>query len=184
MKLLLLFISAICLSTTGISQRAEAQNYPWCAYYGGFDDGGTNCGFTTSSAWKPREGSAAIVSRIRNISLQPGLIDRTKYKAAIHIEHQFRARRAAQPGDKKCLARQHLRFPLQSLSAPPSRHWPQPSTIIASPTLIRRFITWSPTLAVRRMAAHLAVTKVPHHQIAGDVLHSTPCLILREQLGR
>ena len=35
MKLLLLFISAICLSTTGISQRAEAQNYPWCAYYGG-----------------------------------------------------------------------------------------------------------------------------------------------------
>jgi len=47
MKLLLLFISAICLSTTGISQRAEAQNYPWCAYYGGFDDGGTNCGFTT-----------------------------------------------------------------------------------------------------------------------------------------
>jgi len=37
MKLLLLFISAICLSTTGISQRAEAQNYPWCAYYGGYD---------------------------------------------------------------------------------------------------------------------------------------------------
>jgi hypothetical protein len=27
---------------------ARAQNYPWCANYGGFfGDGGTNCGFTT-----------------------------------------------------------------------------------------------------------------------------------------
>lgn len=27
---------------------AKAQNYPWCANYGGFfGDGGTNCGFTT-----------------------------------------------------------------------------------------------------------------------------------------
>ncbi len=31
------------------STRAQAQNYPWCAYYsGGFGGGGgTNCGFTT-----------------------------------------------------------------------------------------------------------------------------------------
>jgi hypothetical protein len=47
MKLLLLFLSGICLGIVGISPRAEAQNYPWCAIYGGFDDGGTNCGFTT-----------------------------------------------------------------------------------------------------------------------------------------
>jgi hypothetical protein len=42
-----LFVLAIFVVTVGIVTRAEAQNYPWCAYYGGFDDGGTNCGFTT-----------------------------------------------------------------------------------------------------------------------------------------
>jgi len=36
-----------CVALFGIGTRAEAQNYPWCAIYGGFDDGGTNCGFTT-----------------------------------------------------------------------------------------------------------------------------------------
>jgi hypothetical protein len=28
------------------SETAAAQNYPWCAYYGG-DFGGENCGFST-----------------------------------------------------------------------------------------------------------------------------------------
>jgi carbon starvation protein CstA len=32
------------------------------------------------------------------------------------------------------------------------------------------------------MAAHLAVTLAPHHQIVGDELHSTPRLIFGEQL--
>jgi Protein of unknown function (DUF3551) len=42
---LLLFMLAIGF---GIGSRAEAQNYPWCAYYSsGGDGGGTNCGFTT-----------------------------------------------------------------------------------------------------------------------------------------
>jgi Protein of unknown function (DUF3551) len=26
---------------------AQAQNYPWCAYYSGSPDGPTNCGFST-----------------------------------------------------------------------------------------------------------------------------------------
>jgi hypothetical protein len=46
MKLLLLTLG-ISVFVVGIGTRAEAQNYPWCAIYGGFDDGGTNCGFTT-----------------------------------------------------------------------------------------------------------------------------------------
>lgn len=38
----------ICVSGAAVSPRAEAQNYPWCAYYGmGEDGGGTNCGFST-----------------------------------------------------------------------------------------------------------------------------------------
>jgi uncharacterized protein DUF3551 len=45
MKLLLLFLS--CAAIVPIALPAEAQNYPWCAYYSDFDGGGTNCGFTT-----------------------------------------------------------------------------------------------------------------------------------------
>jgi hypothetical protein len=43
---LLLFILGIGVGIVGIGNRAEAQNYPWCAIY---DDalGGENCGFTT-----------------------------------------------------------------------------------------------------------------------------------------
>jgi hypothetical protein len=39
-----LFVSAVLAGIAGISTRADAQNYPWCAYY---KNGGTNCGFTT-----------------------------------------------------------------------------------------------------------------------------------------
>jgi hypothetical protein len=44
---LLVFIFGVYVALFGIWTSAEAQNYPWCAIYGGFDDGGTNCGFTT-----------------------------------------------------------------------------------------------------------------------------------------
>jgi hypothetical protein len=44
---LLLVLAGICAVLLSMGTRAEAQNYPWCAIYSGFDDGGTNCGFTT-----------------------------------------------------------------------------------------------------------------------------------------
>jgi hypothetical protein len=45
---ILLFVLPIFVVTAGIGTHAEAQNYPWCAYYsGGRGGGGTNCGFTT-----------------------------------------------------------------------------------------------------------------------------------------
>jgi hypothetical protein len=44
---LLLFLLGLGVALLSSGTRAEAQNYPWCAIYGGFDDGGTNCGFTT-----------------------------------------------------------------------------------------------------------------------------------------
>jgi len=47
MRLLLLTLGISVCVVVGVGTRAEAQNYPWCAIYGGFDDGGTNCGFTT-----------------------------------------------------------------------------------------------------------------------------------------
>jgi hypothetical protein len=45
---LLLVLSGICVALLSMGTRAEAQNYPWCAYYSSGDDGGgTNCGFIT-----------------------------------------------------------------------------------------------------------------------------------------
>jgi hypothetical protein len=44
-----LVVLGIVVATATIGTGAEAQNYPWCADYGGAfgDGGGTNCGFTT-----------------------------------------------------------------------------------------------------------------------------------------
>jgi hypothetical protein len=42
-----LFVFAICISIFCIGNRAEAQNYPWCAEYAGTPDGPVNCGFVT-----------------------------------------------------------------------------------------------------------------------------------------
>jgi Protein of unknown function (DUF3551) len=42
----LMFVLGILLGMAAIGTSAEAQNYPWCAHYGGI--GGTNCGFTTN----------------------------------------------------------------------------------------------------------------------------------------
>jgi hypothetical protein len=41
------FMSAVLVGIAGNSTHADAQNYPWCAYYSGGRGGGTNCGFTT-----------------------------------------------------------------------------------------------------------------------------------------
>ena len=46
MKLYLLAVGLFA-ATAAISSPAAAQNYPWCAHYGGSEDGGTNCGFVT-----------------------------------------------------------------------------------------------------------------------------------------
>jgi len=43
----LIFILVIAAGSCAAGASADAQNYPWCAYYGGRDGGGTNCGFTS-----------------------------------------------------------------------------------------------------------------------------------------
>jgi len=42
----LLFTLGICVGILGVGNRAEAQNYPWCAQYSD-GSGSKNCGFTT-----------------------------------------------------------------------------------------------------------------------------------------
>jgi hypothetical protein len=43
---LLLFVFGICIGMVSIGDRADAQNYPWCAIYDVLG-GATNCGFVT-----------------------------------------------------------------------------------------------------------------------------------------
>jgi hypothetical protein len=42
----LLLVFGISVGIVGFGNRAEAQNYPWCAIYGD-GMGGENCGFVT-----------------------------------------------------------------------------------------------------------------------------------------
>jgi hypothetical protein len=42
-----LFILGVFAAVVCIEKPAEAQNYPWCAYYNDNDGGFTNCGFST-----------------------------------------------------------------------------------------------------------------------------------------
>ena len=42
-----LFILSFFAAVGGLAASAEAQNYPWCAQYGGGMGGAMNCGFTT-----------------------------------------------------------------------------------------------------------------------------------------
>lgn len=42
-----LFATGIILAVGAFVTSAHAQNYPWCARYGGGMGGGENCGFTT-----------------------------------------------------------------------------------------------------------------------------------------
>lgn len=43
----LFFALGLLVATVAIGTPAEAQNYPWCAQYGGNTGGATNCGFTS-----------------------------------------------------------------------------------------------------------------------------------------
>ena len=44
---LCLFIVGVFAAIVCIEKPAEAQNYPWCAYYNFLQGGATNCGFST-----------------------------------------------------------------------------------------------------------------------------------------
>jgi hypothetical protein len=46
-KRLLLSTLAVLTITICLEKSAEAQNYPWCAYYNFGFGGATNCGFVT-----------------------------------------------------------------------------------------------------------------------------------------
>ena len=44
----LLFVAALVPAASALPSGAQAQNYPWCAVYGGArGGGGQNCGFST-----------------------------------------------------------------------------------------------------------------------------------------
>ncbi len=42
-----LFLVSSIMGLAGAATAAQAQNYPWCAYYGSDMGGSSNCGFAT-----------------------------------------------------------------------------------------------------------------------------------------
>ena len=46
MRTVLILIATFVLAAA-LSASARAQNYPWCAYYGGHMGGSANCGFVS-----------------------------------------------------------------------------------------------------------------------------------------
>jgi hypothetical protein len=72
---LLLFLLGICVSLLGIGNRAEAQNYPWCAIYKG---GAMNCGFTSYQQCLGTVSQAGFC--IQNSTYQPSEGPRPRYR--------------------------------------------------------------------------------------------------------
>jgi Protein of unknown function (DUF3551) len=68
---LLLFTLGISVGVVGIGNRADAQNYPWCALY---RDGVWNCGFTTYQQCEAtRSGNGGFCIQNNTYQPPPGL---------------------------------------------------------------------------------------------------------------
>ena len=73
MRLLLLMLG-IVTGAVSFGSGAQAQNYPWCAVYGGADTGGgTNCGFVTfEQCMATRSGMGGFCERNTQYVPPPG----------------------------------------------------------------------------------------------------------------
>jgi Protein of unknown function (DUF3551) len=92
---ILLFIVGVFVTILFIEKPAEAQNYPWCAEYGGTPSGPTNCGFVTFQQCLDTVSGigaaelAGSASEIICISLRLDRIhQRRRSEHALHIERR------------------------------------------------------------------------------------------------
>lgn len=88
MRLLLLMLGIVVGAAT-FGSGANAQNYPWCAVFGGADTGGaSNCGFTTfEQCMVTRSGMGGFCERNTQYIPPPGP----------HPAPVYRSRRRIQP---------------------------------------------------------------------------------------
>ena len=98
---LLLFLLGICVALFGTGTRVKAQNYPWCAIYGGFDDGvriaaSPHC----NNAWTPRGEWATYANRIRSTFPRLDRVQPSKREVALLIKHDPPRKEAAKGGLK------------------------------------------------------------------------------------
>jgi Protein of unknown function (DUF3551) len=84
---LLLAALGILVGVAGISDRAQAQNYPWCAVYGnGF--GGRNCGFSTFEQCEATiSGIGGFCSQNTQYQAPTGTAARRPHKKRKHVSH-------------------------------------------------------------------------------------------------
>jgi hypothetical protein len=85
MRLSLVLIG-ILLGVTALSSGAQAQNYPWCADYGGKMGGSSNCGFSTfEQCMAALSGNGGFCNR--NTQYVPG--SSPSYSPPRHRKHKY-----------------------------------------------------------------------------------------------
>jgi hypothetical protein len=86
----LILLGAILVGATALCGSANAQNYPWCAEYGGGDMGGsTNCGFSTyEQCMVTLSGMGGFCNRNTQYVPPPGPHSVTPYAPRHHRRHE------------------------------------------------------------------------------------------------
>jgi hypothetical protein len=64
-------IGGLAIILGAVATPAHAQNYPWCAYYGG-DFDGTNCGFTSFAQCMADVSGIGGFCQLNNTYMPPG----------------------------------------------------------------------------------------------------------------
>ena len=84
-----LIVLGIFAGSAALGSSASAQNYPWCAIYGGADIGGaSNCGFTTfEQCMVTLSGMGGFCARNTQYMPSPGSHSAAGYRPRLRRHH-------------------------------------------------------------------------------------------------
>jgi hypothetical protein len=89
MKLMFLMLGIIAVTSVG-GTRAQAQNYPWCAYYGGQMGGSSNCGFVSfEQCMATLSGMGGFCDRNTQYVPPAGSHSATAYRSRYHRRYPY-----------------------------------------------------------------------------------------------
>jgi Protein of unknown function (DUF3551) len=82
---LLVLLTGILFAAIALSIGAQAQNYPWCADYGGKMGGSSNCGFSTyEQCMAALSGNGGFCNRNTQYVPDPGGSPGPRYRKLRH----------------------------------------------------------------------------------------------------